>query len=58
MDMPLGQGNLCVAGHLTGCNGFNELVSLDGVPDCFNGHPTLPYVSFKDLTFNEVYNNF
>jgi hypothetical protein len=43
--------------HLANCNGFIELVSFHGLPDCLNDHPT-PCVSFKDHILNAVYNNF
>ncbi len=39
------------------CNGFIELASFHGQPDCFNDHPT-PSVNVKDHILNAVYNNF
>ena len=43
--------------HLAYCNGFKELVSLQGLPDCFIDH-SLPSVSFKDHILNAVHNNY
>ncbi len=38
--------------HFAYCNGFIELVSFYGLPDCLNDHPE------KDHILNAVYNNF
>ncbi len=35
------------------CNGFIELASFHGQPDCFNDHPT-PSVNFKDHVVNKL----
>ena len=43
--------------HFSNCNGFKELVSLQGLPDCFIDH-SLPCVSFKDHFLNVVHNNY
>ena len=43
--------------HLANCNGLYELISLHGLPDCFNDHP-LSSVCFKDHIFNAGYKNF
>ena len=43
--------------HLANWNGFKELFSLHGLPDCFIDH-SLPCVSFKDHILNAVHNNY